>query len=313
MDVTRFGADGFHVAGTVTGGSGESTRIAVGFEKASRRKKATIDGAPPGRLSDAFGRVPTVMFSPRDGELVGGSPAERRRFLDVMLAAASRRYLHALQTYRAALQQRNSALRSCMRNPAQGDPSHVSVWEAPLAENGAVLVEERSRWANEAAQRFTGLCATIGEKEQATLRYRTRHSQRESATDALAEALESHRDIDMRRGATSVGPHRDDLALELDGREMREFASAGQQRTAAIALRMLEAATLREACGGEPILLLDDPFAELDARRSSAILGLLQSRHAGQTVLCVPKAEEIPAELSRIPRWRIEGGRIETT
>nr|MBA3405161.1 DNA replication and repair protein RecF [Gemmatimonadaceae bacterium] len=125
---------------------------------------------------------------------------------------------------------------------------------------------------------------------------------------ALAESFEKQRRMDIKRGLTHSGPHRDDLALTLNGRELRLFGSAGQQRTAAIALRMLESATLREARGIEPMLLLDDPFAELDARRSARILALLRSEGLGQTLLVVPRESDIPSELLDLERRWIHGG-----
>ena len=107
---------------------------------------------------------------------------------------------------------------------------------------------------------------------------------------------------------TQSGPHRDDLALALDGRDLRTFGSAGQQRSAAIALRMLEWETLRAACGAAPLLLLDDPFAELDARRAARILALLSDAGIGQTILTVPRETDIPAEFTRLERARVDGG-----
>lgn len=248
------------------------------------------------------------MFSPRDAQLVSGAPSERRRYLDIMLAATSRRYLHALHSYRMALQQRNSALRSAMRG--SGGEAEAAVWEPAMAEHGAVLVDARADWAHARAAEFSELCAAIGETASATLRYRARLAGTGDTRGALAASLEEHRGIDLRRGITHAGPHRDELVLELGGHDMREFASAGQQRTGAIALRILEAATLRESRGAKPVLLLDDPFAELDSRRSAAILDLLASSGFGQTFLCVPKAEEIPGELSRVERWSIRAGVI---
>jgi DNA replication and repair protein RecF len=114
----------------------------------------------------------------------------------------------------------------------------------------------------------------------------------------------------MRRGITHVGPHRDDLELTLDGRDIRLFGSAGQQRTAAIALRMLEAATLRDNVGAEPVLLLDDPFAELDVQRASRILVMLEDRGIGQTILVVPRESDIPPGLMRLERRAIRNGSI---
>ena len=109
---------------------------------------------------------------------------------------------------------------------------------------------------------------------------------------------------------THSGPHRDDLALSLDGRDIRLFGSAGQQRTSAIALRMLESATIRSTRGVAPVLLLDDPFAELDVRRSARILDLLRDAGLGQTVLVVPRASDIPPELLQLDRRSISGGQI---
>jgi DNA replication and repair protein RecF len=119
----------------------------------------------------------------------------------------------------------------------------------------------------------------------------------------------------VRRGLTHAGPHRDELELTLadpegSPRDLRAFGSAGQQRTAAIALRMLEADTLRRR-GFEPLLLLDDPFAELDTRRAARILDLLTASRSGQTILAVPRAADIPPELTRLERWGIADGRLE--
>ena len=125
----------------------------------------------------------------------------------------------------------------------------------------------------------------------------------------LARSLEAHRAVDLRRGLTHVGPHRHDLELTLDGHAMRAFGSAGQQRTASIALRLLEAATLR-AAGSAPLVLLDDPFAELDATRAARILDLLEtSGVAHQTILAVPRSDDIPREMTSLLRCQIvEGG-----
>jgi DNA replication and repair protein RecF len=124
----------------------------------------------------------------------------------------------------------------------------------------------------------------------------------------LSDALASHRAADLRRGITHAGPHRDDLDLALDGHPLRGFGSAGQQRTASIALRLLEAATLR-AAGSAPLVLLDDPFAELDAHRAARILELLgTSGVAHQTILAVPRPADIPLEMTSLPRYRIVDG-----
>jgi DNA replication and repair protein RecF len=312
VDVVRFGAPGFHIAARADGGANHE--LAAGFERQGRRKRVKLDGAEPQRLSDALGALPCVLFSPADVELVAGAPTARRRYLDILLALSSRPYLAALQRYRHALAQRNAALRDAVRSGGTrgGAEQRIAVWEAPLAEHGAVLWRERVQWAANAGARFAAMCAAIGEQAPVGMRYATAlepsSDERPDIVAALAAALEQKRALDVRRGLTHAGPHRDDLTLTLDGRELRAFGSAGQQRTAAIALRLLEAETLRERLGAAPILLLDDPFAELDVRRSARILDLLAEHGMGQTLLTVPRETDIPPALTQLARWSIASG-----
>jgi DNA replication and repair protein RecF len=325
-DLVRFGAEAFHLHaeftrdGTRTGG--------VGFERGDRRKRVRMDGVIPDRLSDALGMLPSVMFSPADLDLVAGAPAARRRYLDIVLAltAPHAGYMAALQRYRAALARRNAALREGGR-PARGAHAAASVaaWEPALAESGAVLIVERVAWVRDMAPRFTELCAAIGEAAQIRMRYHSalpvadgeRACDVGLVRDLLRDALEQRRETDMRRGLTHAGPHRDDLSITMTDdaagatpRELRVFGSAGQQRTAAIALRLLESATYRERLRLAPLMLLDDPFAELDQRRSTRILELLRVSGLGQTILAVPRDLDIPLELSTLPRLRVVQGRV---
>ena len=312
-DVVRFGAAGFHIAVRTEGGAHHE--LSAGFERQGRRKRIMVDGAEPPRLSDALGALPCVLFSPADVELVAGAPSARRRYLDILLALSSRAYLAALQRYRHALAQRNAALREAVRGGGAPSGQRIAVWEAPLAEHGAVLWRERIAWCREASGRFAVMCAAIGERAPVGLRYATALEpaahELGAIRDALAAALEHKRSLDVRRGLTHTGPHRDDLALSLDGRELRAFGSAGQQRTAAIALRLLEGETLRARLGAAPLLLLDDPFAELDVRRSARILELLAEQGMGQTVLTVPRESDIPPALTQLARWSIADGIVQ--
>ena len=312
-DVVRFGAAGFHISARADGGA--HREVSAGFARHGRRKRVKLGGAEPPRLSDALGALPCVLFSPADVELISGAPSARRRYLDILLALSSRPYLAALQRYRHALAQRNAALRDALRSSGAATEERVAVWEAPLAEHGATLWLERMSWTEQAAARFAAVCAAIGESSPVTMRYATslapatRHLPDVAA--ALAQGFEQRRGLDIRRCLTHTGPHRDDLALTLDGRELRAFGSAGQQRTGAIALRLLEGETLHERLGVAPLLLLDDPFAELDVRRSTRILELLNERAMGQTVLTVPRESDIPAALTQLTRWRIADGIVE--
>ncbi|MGQ0713516.1 MAG: DNA replication/repair protein RecF [Gemmatimonadaceae bacterium] len=306
VDLVRFDTPGFHVSASLGGAS--ARQVAVGLHRQSKRKKATIDGAEPIRLADAIGAFPAVIFSPADAELVAGAPSERRRFLDVLLSLTSRSYLSALQRYRGALARRNAALRDAPRSTGTGS---IEVWEPALAEAGAVLWRARRLWVESHAETFASLGAAIGEHGASALRYVTPlECDDADAEQELLAALARRRALDVQRGLTHAGPHRDDLELTLEGRELRTFGSAGQQRTAAIALRLLEASTLRAAAGAEPVILLDDPFAELDHRRTARILSLLETEGRGQTILAVPRATDIPADLTRLERWRVTSGAI---
>ena len=305
-DLTRFDAAGFHISAKVY--DPDEHEIRVGFERSTKRKKVTLDGVVPRRLSDALGSLPSVMFSPRDLELVSGAPSERRRYLDLVLALTDKKYLRALQHYRANLARRNAALRNASRRGASD--TEVSVWEPALAEHGSHLIEARAKWVADQAPEFTRLAESIGEKGKAQIRYVSPFADSEARHHVLLAALEEKRPLDLRRGLTHVGPHRDDLELTLDGRDLRLFGSAGQQRTAAIALRMLEAATLRDHAGAEPVLLLDDPFAELDIRRAARIILMLEKRGPGQTILAVPREADIPPGLMRLERMEVRDGKI---
>jgi DNA replication and repair protein RecF len=295
--------------------------VALGFERESRKKRVTADGVIPRRLSDALGAIPSVTFAPVDAELVRGGPVARRRYLDVTLATTSRRYLGALQTYRGGLVQRNSALRALARSGRSRDGAEAdaaaAAWEPLLAESGAVLWAERAAWAARWGPALARISAAIGERGAVQMRHAMRlPGAPDSVHEAdpgvlagmLAAALAAGRAGDVRHGATRVGPHRDDLVLTLGGREMRTYGSAGQQRTTAIALRILEASTLRVGTGAAPVLLFDDPFAELDEGRARAILDVLGGDDVGQVILAVPRAADIPVGLTRLARCAIVDG-----
>ncbi|MEO7042328.1 MAG: DNA replication/repair protein RecF [Gemmatimonadaceae bacterium] len=307
VDLVRFGASAFHLHATVE--TEAEHDLAAGFGKG--RKKVVVDGAESKRLSSALGSLPAIVISPRDVALVSGAPTERRRFLDVALALTSPRYLHALQKYRGALARRNAALRGVTRG-AQSDES-VAVWEPELASSGAILLSERVAWMDRHATEFARLAAAIGETEPMTMEYVTAITNPREAAAELADNLARKRSLDIRRGLTQTGPHRDDIALRIGGHTLRTFGSGGQQRTAAITLRLLEAETLKAYAGSDPVLLLDDPFAELDSHRSARILTLLNEMVTGQTILTVPRAGDIPADFSSLERWSIRDGTISTT
>ncbi|MDQ8169686.1 MAG: DNA replication and repair protein RecF [Gemmatimonadota bacterium] len=304
-DCIQHGAAAFHLSASLEGVT--ATRVTAAVDRQGR-KKVTLDGREPERLTEALDALPSVTFSPRDVDLVAGGPQERRRYLDITLALTSPRYLQALRHYRAALSRRNAALREAARTGGSTtDLAAVAAWEPALAQHGATLITERQAWVRSRSAEFVARCAAIGETATTGLRYAGTFAEDASA-ESLLEALQRQRALDVRRGLTQTGPHRDDLALTLDGHDLRVVGSAGQQRTAAIVLRLLEAATHQGARGVMPLLLLDDPFAELDRGRTERILALLDGIGDGQHLVCVPRADEIPTRFTRLARWTVRAG-----
>ncbi|MEO7363712.1 MAG: DNA replication and repair protein RecF [Gemmatimonadaceae bacterium] len=312
-DVVRFGAAAFHVRAQLSAPA-DYASVTVAYERSTKRKKATVDGVDHPKLSEALGALPSVCFSPVDVALVAGGPAERRHFLDVTLALTDSRYLLALQHYRAALRQRNAALRVTQRKGGRhaganadgaSENVEVSVWEPALAKHGATLASLRHTWCTRHTEHFAALCAKIGERAPVSMRYSNAASDVDEFRSNYLATFEQQRANELRRGVTLVGPHRDDLHLQLGERDLRTFGSNGQQRTAAIALRMLELKTLHETLNAPPLLLLDDPFSELDANRSARVLALLEESGVGQVLLTVPRDEDIPSAFTRLERRRM--------
>lgn len=315
----------FRVAAVVEEGGvpGGSVQLSAAFQRQGRRKRVTLDGIEPERMGDALGQVGAILFSPSDVALVSDGPGERRRFLDIVLSLNAPGYLRALQRFRQVLAQRNAALRD-------GAPSDlVRVWDGPLADAGAEVVAARARWIAGCAPAFSAYYAAVSGRGGASLAYRSNSMADETPgrgadgegragepvgdlRERYRAALGDHLDRDRRMGTTTTGPHRDELLIRLEdegrGLDVRDYGSGGQRRTATLALRLVEADTVREARGSEPIILLDDVFAELDEGRSSRILELLDRPGAGQVILTAPRESDIRVRRDSLPRWSIEGG-----
>ena len=297
-DVVRFGAPGFFVAGDA------DVHVTVGYEVEGRRKKVTIDRVERSKLSDAVGHVTAVPFAPSDRDLVTGGPAGRRRFLDIVLSLSEPGYLSALTAMRQALKQRNAALRL-----GRGDTA--GVFDAPFADFAAPVAAARRRWIDRWSDRYRALSAALGEDGGSRIAYRPDHHREDDAPDHIRAALRAAFERDQRRGTTTIGPHRDDVGLTLGDRDLRTYGSAGQQRTAAIALRLLEAETLRATRGAAPVALYDDVFAELDRGRQERLLGLIRESLPGQAIVTAPRESEVPSALLGLGRWRMCRGNLE--
>jgi DNA replication and repair protein RecF len=277
-EVARFGGSGFHVEAHVE--EGQVGKVAATWVASSRRKRIAVDDHEPERIADAAGAWLAVAFLPSDVELAGGPAAERR--------------------HRGALAQRNSGLR-------QGNVDLARAFDAPLAAGGAEVVASRVRWTEEAAELFARELECIGESAPVRLRYQG--SPELADAHAWPAALDRVIAKDRARGMTTIGPHRDDLVIEVDGRPLRSVGSTGQQRSAAVALKMVELVSLKAARNTEAALLLDDVFAELDRDRQRRLARRVLADGARQVFVTAPRRDELPPEAD-MPVWNLESGRV---
>jgi DNA replication and repair protein RecF len=231
--------------------------------------------------------------------LVAGPPRSRRQYLDVLLALTVRGYVEALHRYRRAL-----------RHRVRASAAELPSWERLLAESGAEIMRARRAWVARWALAYRQLCAALGESGESDMGCVART---DPSAEALAAALERSRPRDLALGRTTVGPHRDELRLLLEQRDLRVYGSAGQQRTAALSLRLLEAATLREAKGEAVTICLDDAFAELDETRSRNLAALVAklAEEGSQVVAAVPKESDLPEPIVGLSKWRILDGIVQ--
>ena len=313
--LVSFGQDVFRVVGsTLAGGTAaeDVVEVAAAFERRSKRKKVSVNGGEAERLGDALGRIAAVIFSPADVELVSGGPRERRRFLDIVLSLNRPGYLGALQEYRQVLARRNAALKA-------GDSgSALSAWSPGLVRSGAAVIAARKAWIQGSTQAFGAYYERVAQEAGARMTYRCSvplggADSVEQIAEAFQDALAECAERDRRLGTTGVGPHRDDVRLDLergDGSDLRDYGSGGQKRTAALALRLVEAKTIRDRRGAAPVVLLDDVFAELDAGRSERVLEVMEGEETGQVLLTAPKDADVRIKRDTLPRWRIVAGRI---
>lgn len=226
-------------------------------------KRFKVNGVAQTRISDILGKLAVVLFSPEDLALVKGSAALRRRFLDMELSQVSPVYLAALQRYRQALRQRNELLKGIAP-----DGELLDAWDAQLAEQGAVLMRERDAFVRGLGDAAAGAYDRIAGGESLSLVYQPDLPDE----SGIAAALAKSRPTDIRRQFTQRGPHRDDVEILVAGRPARTFASQGQQKSAALAVKLAELDWVRERMGEYPVFMLDEVLSELDASRARRLV-----------------------------------------
>ena len=235
------------------------------------RKEIYIDTLKAARTGELMGVLNVVMFSPEDLQLIKEGPALRRRFMDMEISQLHPSYYYHLQQYNAALKQRNALLK--------GDPSpgaKLFMWDAQLAEAGAKIMTARGGFLSKLHEQAKQLHFDItGGREWLEIVYRPNievEKNGDTLSKALLDGLSNSANEDMRRGFTTVGPHRDDMAITLNGQDVRVYGSQGQQRTAALSIKLSEIELLRTLTGDMPVLILDDVLSELDDMRSRLLV-----------------------------------------
>ena len=255
-DLVHHGAEGINLRCRVRRADRDVLIEAAWYNGVKRFK---VNGVAQERMSELLGKANVVLFSTEDTALIKAGASHRRRFMDMELSQLSPGYLAALQQYRQVLRQRNELLR---QPPVE--PALLAVWDEQLARHGAVLIRERAAFVEEVGQLAAKAYARIAEGEGLDIRY----APNVAAPGDLAAVWKDTRQADLRRGMTTRGPHLDDMAVAVAGRTARQFASQGQQKTAALSLRLAEMALVRIRTDEYPILMLDEVLSELDPGRA---------------------------------------------
>ncbi|NUR10109.1 MAG: DNA replication/repair protein RecF [Nocardioidaceae bacterium] len=305
--LVRFGADHAVVRASVVK-DGREALLEVQINP-GRSNKARVNRSPLPRARELVGLVRTVLFSPEDLALVKGDPSERRRFLDDLLVLRAPRYAGVRSDYDRVLKQRNSLLKTAgvarrQGRSAESALSTLGVWDSHLARTGAGLLAARLTLVEDLRPYVGAAYEAVAEgatRSDAAMSYKPSFElpegarDRDTLTEALLAQVAVRRDDEVERGVSLVGPHRDDLVLTLGPLPVKGYASHGESWSMALALRLASYDLLR-ADGDDPILILDDVFAELDTERRERLAELVAG--AEQVLVTAAVPDDVPAALA---------------
>jgi DNA replication and repair protein RecF len=291
VEVTTEAPDGLH-------------ELSVGFTP-GEPKRMTADGVRVERLLDVPGRPLVSVFLPDRLELIKGTPSLRRAHMDQLVAALWPARVATRRAYSQALAQRNALVARVRGGGASLDS--LSAWDRELARHGIALMTDRAAAIELVAERFSVRAEELGLDGAAAIAYRPRS--KASDADALAAELAERRAQDVERGFSGHGPHRDDLLLTHEGRELRAYGSQGQQRLGLLALLLAEREAIASTREATPVMLLDDVMSELDRDRRARLVGLLRGR--GQSVITTTDLEHVPGgEEPDVTRLAVTDGAV---
>jgi DNA replication and repair protein RecF len=294
----RHGAKGYFVGGNVVGQGDHEIKMYW----ALRERKLSLDGQPVKKLADYFGALRTVVFCTEDLQLIKGTARSRRRFIDLLLAQTQPGYLPLLQRYMHTVRARNALLKQRTL-----DEAALESFSAELIKLGNEIIRAR----RELVPKFSPL-ARLAYRRISNDAEELRIEYQPSVKNDFAVELAQSRARERSFRATLVGPHRDDLQLLQNEKSAAQFGSEGQKRTLAIALKMAQAEFLTGIHGSPPILLIDDVMGELDLKRRSGFLPLLeQARRTRGQVFMTCTEENWPSELGKdLNRWEVKTGSL---
>ncbi len=274
------------------------------IEFSQNGKKITVNGSTAAKTAELIGNINAVMFNPQQLKLVQESPEDRRRFLDVALSQISRKYLNALGLYKKILVQRNNLLKNSDRELIF---ETLPVWDEQLASAALVIILERNAFITKLKPYCEEVHSTITSgKEKLEISYDFKFSgEPEEIKTQLKQSLFECMEKDVELGYTTVGPHRDDIKIKINGLDARIYGSQGQQRTGALSLIIGELKIFKDHFGEYPALILDDAMSELDGIRRKSLLSMLDGV---QALITCTDAEIMNFENAKF--FHIENGKI---
>lgn len=323
-EMVRFGADACRIVAEVEREAAGSVTLemaigAAGAVNISERKIVKVNHARHSRISDLIGNLNAVLFSSADLDIVRGEPEERRRFLNYEIAQVSPRYVHALASYRRALEQRNRLLKDVRWGHA--DAASLDVWSGQIVEHGARLIERRRAFLEKLAVHAAAVQGALTNgTETLAVEYGPSFPLADAVTSEevsalFTEALAGVRRDEVQRGTTLLGPQRDDLCFRVgpdagQAVDVKSYGSQGQQRTVALSLRLAERRLIEEMVGEAPVVLLDDVLSDLDENRRAQIFAIALG--GGQTFLTTTDLEALPPEaVEEATVWTIRAATVE--
>jgi|ASRK01.1.fsa_nt_gi DNA replication and repair protein RecF len=268
-EMIQMGLDSAHITLDIEK-EGEPYTIDVHFRK-SNKKNIAINKLPVKKIDELLGVLHVIMFSPEDLSLIKSGPKERRRFIDIELSQLDGVYYKYLHQYHHLLKQRNALLKECQKNYSKSLKDQLDIWNIQFIEMGSKVIHYREKFITDLNIIYQKRHYDIsGNQEKMNLVY-----EKNTSIEEFEKKISASTQRDIRFGSTTVGPHRDDLLFELDGVDLRKYGSQGQQRTAALSLKLSEIDLVVQQNNIRPILLLDDVLSELDGHRQIYLMNHL--------------------------------------